>query len=136
MTKDVDFVRLLEQHGPTPQVLRLTVGDTSNADEGGTRRDASACARSASRWQASRRGSRSAESFCERLNARHWRRRGCRRGRAGGVRALRRKAWRVCWVTRKRVGRWCLRRRPRRASPRRRVRRLRRGIGSGAAAPP
>ncbi len=31
MTKDVDFVRLLEQHGPPPQVLWLTVGNTSNA---------------------------------------------------------------------------------------------------------
>lgn len=30
MTKDVDFVRLLERHGPPPQVLWLTCGNTSN----------------------------------------------------------------------------------------------------------
>lgn len=30
-TKVVAFVRLLEQHGPPPQVLWLTVGNTSNA---------------------------------------------------------------------------------------------------------
>lgn len=31
MTKDADFVRLVEQHGPPPQVLWVTVGNTSNA---------------------------------------------------------------------------------------------------------
>ncbi len=31
MTKDADFVRLLEQHGPPPQVLWVTVGNASNA---------------------------------------------------------------------------------------------------------
>jgi len=31
LTKDGDFVRLLEQHGPTPQVVWLTCGNTSNA---------------------------------------------------------------------------------------------------------
>jgi predicted nuclease of predicted toxin-antitoxin system len=31
VTKDVDFVRLLERHGPPPQVLWLTCGNTSNA---------------------------------------------------------------------------------------------------------
>lgn len=31
LTKDGDFVRLLEQHGPPPQVLWLTHGNTSNA---------------------------------------------------------------------------------------------------------
>ena len=30
LTKDVDFVRLLEQHGPPPRVLWLTLGNTSN----------------------------------------------------------------------------------------------------------
>lgn len=30
MTKDVDFVRLLEEHGPPPSVLWLTMGNTSN----------------------------------------------------------------------------------------------------------
>jgi predicted nuclease of predicted toxin-antitoxin system len=30
VTKDVDFVRLLEQHGPPPQILWLTCGNTSN----------------------------------------------------------------------------------------------------------
>ncbi len=30
MTKDADFVRLLEQHGPPPQVLWITLGNTSN----------------------------------------------------------------------------------------------------------
>ena len=31
MTKDSDFLRLLEQHGPPPAVLWVTVGNTSNA---------------------------------------------------------------------------------------------------------
>ncbi len=31
MTKDVDFVELLEQHGPPPQVVLVTCGNTSNA---------------------------------------------------------------------------------------------------------
>ena len=31
LTKDRDFLRLLEQHGPPPQVLWVTVGNTSNA---------------------------------------------------------------------------------------------------------
>jgi predicted nuclease of predicted toxin-antitoxin system len=31
MTKDADFVELLEQHGPPPQVLLVTCGNTSNA---------------------------------------------------------------------------------------------------------
>ena len=31
MTKDSDFVLLLEELGPPPQVLWLTVGNTSNA---------------------------------------------------------------------------------------------------------
>lgn len=31
MTKDSDFVTLLEQFGPPPQVLWLTIGNTSNA---------------------------------------------------------------------------------------------------------
>lgn len=30
MTKDADFVRLLERHGPPPQVLWVTCGNTSN----------------------------------------------------------------------------------------------------------
>jgi predicted nuclease of predicted toxin-antitoxin system len=30
VTKDVDFVRLLERHGPPPQILWLTCGNTSN----------------------------------------------------------------------------------------------------------
>ena len=30
MTKDIDFVRLLEQHGPPPQILWITCGNTSN----------------------------------------------------------------------------------------------------------
>lgn len=30
VTKDVDFVQLLERHGPPPQVLWLTCGNTSN----------------------------------------------------------------------------------------------------------
>jgi predicted nuclease of predicted toxin-antitoxin system len=32
MTKDDDFVRLLEQHGPPPQVILVTCGNTSNAN--------------------------------------------------------------------------------------------------------
>ena len=31
MTKDSDFLRLLEQHGPPPQVVWVTLGNTSNA---------------------------------------------------------------------------------------------------------
>jgi predicted nuclease of predicted toxin-antitoxin system len=31
MTKDSDFLRLLEQHGSPPQVLWVTLGNTSNA---------------------------------------------------------------------------------------------------------
>ena len=31
MTKDSDFLRLLEEHGPPPQVLWVTLGNTSNA---------------------------------------------------------------------------------------------------------
>jgi len=31
MTKDADFVRLLEQYGPPPQVLWITLGNTSNS---------------------------------------------------------------------------------------------------------
>ena len=30
MTKDVDFVALLEQHGPPPKVIWVTTGNTSN----------------------------------------------------------------------------------------------------------
>jgi predicted nuclease of predicted toxin-antitoxin system len=30
VTKDVDFVQLLERHGPPPQILWLTCGNTSN----------------------------------------------------------------------------------------------------------
>jgi predicted nuclease of predicted toxin-antitoxin system len=31
LTKDADFVRLLEQQGPPPQVVWITCGNTSNA---------------------------------------------------------------------------------------------------------
>lgn len=31
MTKDSDFLRLLERHGPPPQILWVTLGNTSNA---------------------------------------------------------------------------------------------------------
>jgi predicted nuclease of predicted toxin-antitoxin system len=31
MTKDEDFVSLLERHGPPPQILWITCGNTSNA---------------------------------------------------------------------------------------------------------
>lgn len=31
MTKDRDFLRLLDRHGPPPQVLWVTCGNTSNA---------------------------------------------------------------------------------------------------------
>lgn len=31
MTKDADFVRLLDVHGPPPKVLWVTLGNTSNA---------------------------------------------------------------------------------------------------------
>ncbi len=31
MSKDLDFVRLVEQEGPPPQVLWITAGNTSNA---------------------------------------------------------------------------------------------------------
>jgi predicted nuclease of predicted toxin-antitoxin system len=30
VTKDADFLRLLERHGPPPQILWLTCGNTSN----------------------------------------------------------------------------------------------------------
>jgi predicted nuclease of predicted toxin-antitoxin system len=30
LTKDVDFVRLLEAHGPPPRLIWLTVGNTAN----------------------------------------------------------------------------------------------------------
>jgi predicted nuclease of predicted toxin-antitoxin system len=31
MTKDVDFIRLIEELGPPPQIIWLTCGNTSNA---------------------------------------------------------------------------------------------------------
>jgi predicted nuclease of predicted toxin-antitoxin system len=31
MTKDIDFVHLLERHGPPPSVIWITCGNTSNA---------------------------------------------------------------------------------------------------------
>ena len=31
MTKDSDFVQLLEQHGPPPKIIWITCGNTSNA---------------------------------------------------------------------------------------------------------
>ncbi len=31
MTKDADFMRLLEKHGAPPQVIWVTCGNTSNA---------------------------------------------------------------------------------------------------------
>ena len=31
MTKDSDFLTLLEQHGPPPQIVWITCGNTSNA---------------------------------------------------------------------------------------------------------
>jgi predicted nuclease of predicted toxin-antitoxin system len=31
MTKDADFVRLVDEHGATPQVILVTCGNTSNA---------------------------------------------------------------------------------------------------------
>ena len=31
MTKDADFLKLLEKHGPPPQVVLVTCGNTSNA---------------------------------------------------------------------------------------------------------
>lgn len=31
MTKDSDFLRLLDQYGPPPQILWVTLGNTSNA---------------------------------------------------------------------------------------------------------
>ena len=31
LTKDADFVELLEEHGPPPQVVLVTCGNTSNA---------------------------------------------------------------------------------------------------------
>ena len=34
VTKDSDFVRLLEKHGPPPKLLWLTCGNTSNATLG------------------------------------------------------------------------------------------------------
>jgi predicted nuclease of predicted toxin-antitoxin system len=30
MTKDIDFVKLLEQHGPPPKIIWITCGNTSN----------------------------------------------------------------------------------------------------------
>ena len=32
MTKDIDFVRLLEEFGPPPQIIWITCGNTSNAN--------------------------------------------------------------------------------------------------------
>jgi len=32
ITKDSDFVRLLEEHGPPPQICWITCGNTSNAN--------------------------------------------------------------------------------------------------------
>jgi predicted nuclease of predicted toxin-antitoxin system len=31
MTKDSDFIQLVEQHGPPPQIIWVTCGNTSNA---------------------------------------------------------------------------------------------------------
>jgi len=31
MTKDNDFIQLLEQHGPPPKVIGITCGNTTNA---------------------------------------------------------------------------------------------------------
>jgi predicted nuclease of predicted toxin-antitoxin system len=31
MTKDQDFIGLLDQHGPPPQIIWITLGNTSNA---------------------------------------------------------------------------------------------------------
>jgi len=31
MTKDIDFVRLLERYGPPPKIIWITVGNTSNS---------------------------------------------------------------------------------------------------------
>jgi len=31
LTKDSDFVRLLHEHGPPPQILWITLGNTSNS---------------------------------------------------------------------------------------------------------
>lgn len=31
MSKDADFVKLLEKHGPPPQIIWITIGNTSNA---------------------------------------------------------------------------------------------------------
>ena len=31
MTKDSDFIKLMEELGPPPQIIRLTFGNTSNA---------------------------------------------------------------------------------------------------------
>lgn len=31
MTKDIDFTRLLEKHGPPPQIIWITLGNTANA---------------------------------------------------------------------------------------------------------
>ena len=30
MTKDIDFVKMLEQHGPPPKIIWITCGNTSN----------------------------------------------------------------------------------------------------------
>jgi len=32
MTKDVDFINLLERFGPPPQIIWITSGNTSNAN--------------------------------------------------------------------------------------------------------
>ena len=32
MTKDSDFLRLLDEYGPPPQILWVTMGNTSNAN--------------------------------------------------------------------------------------------------------
>jgi len=32
LTKDSDFVRLLERYGPPPKIILLTCGNTSNAN--------------------------------------------------------------------------------------------------------
>jgi len=31
ITKDSDFVKLVERHGPPPQIVLLTLGNTANA---------------------------------------------------------------------------------------------------------
>lgn len=56
LTKDSDFVRLLEQHGPPPQVLLVTLGNTSNARRAWTHLSSSRLA--AGEWRATRRDRR------------------------------------------------------------------------------